>query len=153
TDATVGDPPSGDDVVLAQFPHTGLLAVGASYTRSEQFLLPPAFQGRYHLFVRTDSGGAIFENGQKSNNTAEAAQHLDAMPIPYADLVIPTVTAPTTPPAAGSGQPISISWTVANHGIGTTNTSSWNDTVFLASDPDGKTIVANLGTFTHTGVL
>src|SRR5262249_16275267 len=40
-----------------------------------------------------------------------------------------------------------------NHGIGTTNTSSWDDMVFLASDPDGKTIIANLGTFRHTGVL
>src|SRR5262249_25603177 len=119
TDSTQGN---GDEMLLALFPHTGFLQVDESYTRSETFLLPPAFQGRFHLFVRTDATGVVFENGSETNNVAEAAHTFDAMPIPYADL---TVTAVTAPSAGNSGQPLRISWSVQNQGIGATNTTSW----------------------------
>src|SRR5262249_46032253 len=69
TDTIVGN---GDDVVLASFTHSGALAVGDNYSRSETFLLPPAFRGRYHLFVQADADGAVYENGLRANNAAQA---------------------------------------------------------------------------------
>src|SRR5262249_21547612 len=65
-------------------------------------------------------------------------------------LVVSAVDAPTT---ANSGQSLQVSWTVTNQGIATTNTSAWNDTVFLASDPAGTNIVTSLGSFSQLGAL
>ena len=59
---------NGDDTVLARFEHDGALAAGASYSRSETFYLPAAFEGRFTLFVRTDADGAVFENGSEDDN-------------------------------------------------------------------------------------
>src|SRR5262249_21833313 len=50
-DAQVGN---GDDVLLARFPHDGALAPGAGYSQTQSVTLPPAFRGRYHLFVKAD---------------------------------------------------------------------------------------------------
>jgi hypothetical protein len=145
------DPSHG--TVLATFIHQGLLQAGENYVRSETFLLPPAFSGHYHLFVQTDATKAVFENGSEANNAAEAANAFDVTPIPYADLVVSSLTAPST---GSSSHNLDISWTVTNqapHAIGTTNTTSWTDSVYLASDPAGKNIVASLETIDHVGAL
>ena len=155
-DAILGN---GDELLLARFSHSGAVAAGDSYTRSETFLLPPAFQGRYTLFVRTDVDGPVFENGIEGNNAAAASGFFDVMTIPYADLVVDAVT-PETP--AYSGQDLAITWVVRNQGIGLTNTYNWGDLVFLATNPDGsdRTPVASFdhigflapgGTYTRTG--
>ena len=138
-----------DDVLIAQVPHAGGLDGGASYTREESVLLPRAFTGRFTLFVRADSGDAVFENGLEANNAAGSPQPFDVMPIPYADLVIESLV---VPPVASSGQPLSVTWTVRNQGIGTTNVAHWYDRVYLATNPDGtgRTL---LGTFDHIGFL
>ena len=49
--------------VLASFPHNGALNPTAFYTQSQTIMLPPAFEGRYHLFVRTDA--ALYCLGKK----------------------------------------------------------------------------------------
>jgi YD repeat-containing protein len=142
------DPTQG--TVLARFPHQGTLAVGAAYSQSQALILPPHFQGRYHLFVRTNADGTVFENGNTANDYAEAPNVFDVTPIPYADLVVSSVTAPA---AGASGRPIQVSWTVANQGIGVTNPGIWSDDVSLATDAAGTKIVADLGGFTHIGAL
>ena len=73
-------PGNGDDIVLQSFPHTGNLAAGQSYTQTQTFLLPPSFEGQYHLFVHTDSGGAVCENSRLANNYAEAPNLFGVMP-------------------------------------------------------------------------
>src|SRR5262245_3020219 len=50
-DTTFGN---GDDVEVARFARTAALAPGAAYTRSEDVVLPPAFTGRFYLFVKAD---------------------------------------------------------------------------------------------------
>jgi len=141
----------GDDVVLKSFEHQGTLAVGASYTREETFLLPPGFNGRYTLFVKTDAGGQVFENGFEANNAAAAPAFFDVMTIPYADLVVTSLV----PQAVGqSGQPFEIAWTIRNQGIGQTSTAAWFDHVYISDD----TIIGDaddqlLGSFNHFGFL
>ncbi|MEI9924487.1 MAG: hypothetical protein WDN50_13985 [Bradyrhizobium sp.] len=74
-------------------------------------------------------------------------------PAPYADLAVSNLI---VPPTGDSSQPFQVSWTVTNqspHAIGTTDKSEWSDTVALASDAQGKNIVATLGSFDHVGAL
>ncbi|MEO0836110.1 MAG: CARDB domain-containing protein [Cyanobacteria bacterium J06642_3] len=140
-----------DDIVLDEFTHTGGLASGASYPMSEDILLPPAFTGRYKLFVQTDAEEKVFENGFEDNNSDRKKDaFFDVMPIPYADLRIDQVR---TIGEANSGQPLTVNWTVRNDGIGITNTSRWNDRLYLASDPEGKDLVHYFGEFNRAGAL
>jgi subtilase family serine protease len=145
-DAILGN---GDELLLAQFAHSAAVAVGEAYNRSETFLLPPAFQGRYTLYVQADADGQVFENGIEENNYAAASGFFDVMTLPYADLVVDSVT-PETP--AYSGQDLAITWVVRNQGIGLTNRYDWQDSLYLATAPDGgdRTYVAS---FDHVGFL
>ncbi len=152
TDAVIASPSNNDAdpnaVTLADYMHTGGLAVGASYTQTQTVQMPAGFTGRYHLFVETDSGDAVFENGSKANNVGEAPNNFDVMPIPYADLVVSSIVVPQP---AGSGLPLNVTWTITNQGIGLTNTPSWSDDLALASDPAGKNIIQDYGLFNHLG--
>ena len=112
--------------------------------------MPPGFTGRYHLFVETDADDVVFENGLKANNVAEAPNHFDVMPIPYADLVVSSIDVPQP---AGSGLPVNVTWTVTNQGIGLTSVPSWDDDLALASDPAGKNIIEDYGLFNHLGPI
>src|SRR5262249_10244092 len=79
---------------------------------------------------------------------------VDVAPKPYADLVVSSVTAPTT---GGSGRPIQLSWTVLNdpaRATGVTDTSAWNDFVSLATDSTGTHIAVQLlGSVEHVRAL
>ncbi len=152
TDTIIASPSNNfadpNAVTLASYTHTGALAVGASYTQTQTVQMPPGFTGRYHLFVETDSGDVVFENGSKANNVGEAPNNFDVMPIPYADLVVSSIVDPT---GAGSGLPVNVTWMVKNQGIGLTSVPSWNDDLALASDPAGKNIIEDYGLFNHLG--
>ncbi len=137
-------------IVLGKYPHAGALAVNGSYTQTQVVRTPPGFTGRYYLFVEADSGNAVFENGSKANNVAEAPNHFDVMPVAYADLVVSSISVPQP---AGSSQPLNVTWTVTNQGIGLTSVPSWEDDLALASDPAGKTIVMDYGLFQHLGPI
>ena len=146
-DAVVGNK---DDVVLGRFEHSGELAAGTAYPREETFLTPAAMTGRFHLYVVVDVDDVVFENGLEENNRAESPLVFDIMPIPYADLVVEDVAAS---PTALSGGTLTFEWSVKNKGIGLTNRGEWRDAVYLATDPDGRNRVRDLGTFGHIGYL
>ena len=141
---------NGDDIVLGTLTHTGGLAVGASYTGSVTYNFGPGFSREGHVVVRTDSAGAVWENGGEANNQAAAADLMDVMPVPYADLQVGSVSTAGT---AMSGQAISVSWSVSNLGIGITNTGNWSDHVWLSTNPDGSGQTWNLGDASHLGQL
>ncbi|MEH2565659.1 CARDB domain-containing protein [Bradyrhizobium sp. AZCC 2289] len=138
---------NADDQVLAKLFHNGGLAVGASYSESQKVFLPIDASNRYHLFVVSDFENTVFENSSKSNNAAEPAHTLDVMPIPYADLVVSSVTADAN---ANSGGALHLSWTVTNQGIGITSLPSWTDSVALVSAA-GVTVATY--SFDHLGNL
>jgi len=75
---------------------------------------------------------------------------MDVMPIPYADLAI---TDFQVPPTGASGRTISVSWTIANQGIGATSVDQWNDSLQLTSDADGKNTVGFAQLVNHSGTL
>ena len=137
-------------VVLAEYPHTTPLAPGQSYTQTQTVQMPPGFTGQYHLFVVADAGNAVFENGMRAGNVGEAPNLFDVMPIPYADLVVSSIVDPQN---AGSGLPVTVTWTVTNQGIGLTSVPNWDDDLALASDPAGKDVVEDFGLFDHLGPI
>lgn len=136
--------------VIGEVQHSGALAQGQSYTGNFSALLPPGTSQHYKLFVISDAGSAVFENGARANNTLEADHAIDVMPKPYADLQVQSVTAQG---AATSGQPLTLSWSVVNNGIGITDTAQWTDHVWLSSNPDGTGSIVNLGSADHIGQL
>jgi hypothetical protein len=140
-------PGGNGDIVLGEFAHNGALAAGASYTASQLIYLPVGLSNRYHVFVVSDPENVVFENGSKANNTAQAPNTLDVMPLPYADLVVSSVT---TDPSAVSGGTLRVTWTVANQGIGVTNLATWSDIVTLVAA--NGTVVAGYS-FAHLGTL
>ncbi|MBS0640889.1 MAG: hypothetical protein JSS43_13510, partial [Proteobacteria bacterium] len=154
TDVVVASPDAvfgnGDDVVLGRFAHSGALATNGFYTQSQQITLPPGFLGRFHLFVESDVDGVVFQNGQRANDLAQAPDPFDITPVPYADLIVTSVT-PTS--AASSGQDLTLSWSVKNQGIGLTNVSQWQDLVYLSATPDFSSGVTYLGSFNHLGFI
>ncbi|RUZ17283.1 CARDB domain-containing protein, partial [Mesorhizobium sp. M7A.F.Ca.CA.001.09.1.1] len=138
---------NSDDMVLAEFRHDGAVAVGGSYDRSEQIMLPAALSERFTLFVRTDSKSEVFENGSEANNAATPGHPVDVVPIPYADL---TVTDLVADASAQSGGRLNVSWTVKNQGIGVTDRDQWTDTVTLI-DASGQAVAD--ARFDHLGIL
>ncbi|WP_295529412.1 CARDB domain-containing protein, partial [uncultured Pseudacidovorax sp.] len=140
---------TGAEIVLGRYDHDGALAVGTSYQRSETIFLPAGTSGRYRVEVRADSTAQVFENGAEANNTAAAPAPMDAMPKPYADL---QVTALDLPADARSGQLLQATWTVANQGIGRTDTEDWTDLLFLSTDAEGRNRIATAAV-DHLGVL
>ncbi|HET9129437.1 MAG TPA: CARDB domain-containing protein, partial [Terriglobia bacterium] len=138
-----------DDIVLGKFDHTGGLAEGTSYSRTETMFGPASGSGRYNVFVITDSGKVVFENGNETNNSASAPSQFDLMPFPYADLKMISVNAPAT---AQSGNLLTVTWVVRNDGIGRTDLTQWSDIVTLARNADGTNAVTSVA-FDHIGVL
>ena len=140
---------ASDNIVLGSYVHTGALDVGASYDNSQTVTLPPGFNGRYQLFVVTNTAGTVFENGSTANNVAQLATPFDVIPYAYAKDIVTSVTLAANP---ASGQIADVTWVVQNQGIGTTDTSEWVDTVYLSTTPDGANKVL-LGQYDHLGFL
>ena len=91
------------------------------------------------------------EYGRKANNLAAKPGFFDVMPNPYADLVVSNISLPSQ---AFGGQPLTVTWTVKNQGIGTTDIGDWNDFVYLASTADGNHPLTSPQTFfDHFGFL
>ena len=123
---------NNDDITLAEYVHTGALAKDEFYEGKESFLLPPAFTGRYNLFVQTDSGNTVFENGLEDNNSF----NISFTPPP--DLKVTDIVAPN---AITAGQKINLSWTVQNQGDGEA-VERWTDRIYLqeVGNADAKLI-------------
>ncbi|MCB1129381.1 MAG: hypothetical protein KDM81_22965, partial [Verrucomicrobiae bacterium] len=72
-DAVLGD---GNDVVVAEVLHAGVLTVGSHYDANASVALPRVAPGRYHVFIVADAGDAVCEYLDEGANSAAAAQVL-----------------------------------------------------------------------------
>ena len=138
----------GTDTFLGRFTHTGTLAADASYREERTVRLPRAVSGDYHLIVLTDSGGDVFEFQWEDNNT----NNTSPMQVQIANLQI---TQATSPESGAAGNFVLLEWTVKNVGEGTTDASSWRDTIYLSQDETLDTTSDNtlLATFDHSNRL
>ena len=120
-----------DDIEIGRLTHVGGLSPGATYSARDSFLLPPEFTGRFRLGLITDATDRVHE-GEDLGDNQFLGPSVEIMPIPYADLVVDSITAPDS---IGTGEPLLLQWEVVNRGIGLTNHNSWFDRVWLTSDP------------------
>jgi hypothetical protein len=132
---------------LATFAHTGALAAGASYTRTEQVQMPPALTGARTLRVCTDAYNVAFEPQAENNNCASFVVNFAAT---EPDLAVTNVTAPD---AGQSGTVITVQWTVDNVGERGTTQSAWLDKIYLSDDTTFSTDDLLLGVAPHTGAV
>ncbi|NDJ23933.1 type I secretion C-terminal target domain-containing protein [Nostoc sp. B(2019)] len=103
------------------------LAAGASYTASEDIILPGIALGsnsNYYLLVVTDRGNYQSETNETNNVLAKQISLFAP------DLVVTNAIAPTS---AVLNQTFSVSWTVKNQGSFTAS-ANWYDYIYLSTD-------------------
>ncbi|MCL4179872.1 MAG: tandem-95 repeat protein, partial [Verrucomicrobia bacterium] len=145
---------NGDDRVVGEFTHTGLMPAGSFYTVTHIVQLPAATEGRFQLFVRADAGDAVYEHTDEAPNVGRPDHPVDVVRRVYADLVVNAVNVPAGA-VAQNGKAITLEWTVTNdpaNGIGPTDTAQWDDRVYMSADPTGAGW-RMIGSFSHAGPL
>jgi RHS repeat-associated protein len=145
TDGVLGD---ADDLTLASFTRTGLLAPNGTYSRTESVILPFTLEGNYQLFVVTDSANSVYEGSNEGNNASSAFPLTITRDTP--DLQVTSITLPNT---VTPGQALSLNWTVANLGVGRTNSNYWYDQVYLSLDANVSSNDISLGSVYRAGAL
>src|SRR5262249_18805808 len=138
------------DVLLGTFPHHGTLNVGQSYTEKVQLTVPaelptgvPLPSGQYEITPWADSSQNVVKQTRDVNLNPDAPTDIDgdnfkARPINVlagAGLPDLAVTAVHADAHVAAGNPINVSWTVQNVGLGPTTLPQWYDVVYLSSAP------------------
>jgi len=127
-------------VLLGTFAHQGLLEAGQSYSTTEPVPIPISLSGTYYLFVTTNPATidqttnqptyAVYESNYANDSSTPVTVTVNQS---LADLVVTQVAAPS---ALETGQSVTITWTTANVGTGTTNANSWYDDVWMSTTAD-----------------
>jgi hypothetical protein len=149
---------TGSAVLLDTFTHYGLLAGGASYNQAQLVTVPISLLGNYHLFVVTNTDGAVYESNT-SNDTSAAVPITITQQVTggggtqtgdLSDLVVTAVNG-----NVNNNGSVSVQWTVKNIGTGPTNATYWDDDVWVSTNQalgTGGTDIY-LGTVQHTNPL
>lgn len=143
-------PGNGDDVVLLDRPHDGLLAHGASYTVNGQSVALPLTltPGNYRLFLLTDSTNDVYEAAAENNNISVAV--LISINRETGDLRVTRVTVPAT---VQGGQAYTIAWSVENAGAAGTFATYWSDAVYFSTDATFDAADTLIGMRQHSNEL
>jgi subtilase family serine protease len=137
------------DALLGSKRHDGVLPAVGSYTDSLQVQIPLGYSGSYFVLVRTDKNNEVYEHEQESNNVGRTYERITvSLPAP-ADLVVPTVIVPLS---GTGGEPIEITWSVANIGANPAP-DRWYDAVYISADSTWDLSDLLLGEVEHTGGL
>ncbi len=150
---TGGDQTLNNQPVILGFDNPSYLAAGESYQQTVEVPLPISAQGTWYVYVVPDGTGAHhpFSMPEASRTDKLAISTGFSVTLsPPPDLTVTSVKAPAQD---FSGQPMNLSWAVANNGTGQTATDSWTDAVYLSSQATLDASATLLGTFTHQGVL
>ncbi len=119
-------------VLAAQVTYPGSLAIGQQSPALSQPITLPSVAGKYFLMVVTNANGGVNEGPNAINNTTIGAVPVTVTQVPLADLVVTSITPPTSVVA---GATVPITYTVTNSGNAPTNAAQWLDGVFLSQSP------------------
>ena len=135
-------PPTGS---LAPQPATGDDSTN-SYSFSNQTLTIPSYAptGNEYLLFYTDPYQELQESNEDNN---VAAVPIDVTP-PNIDLVVTGETGLTPNQSVTLGTPLSVTYTVANHGSSPTTAGYWYDSVYLSSTAPDATVPFSPGNAT-----
>ncbi|HEX8342999.1 MAG TPA: CARDB domain-containing protein, partial [Tepidisphaeraceae bacterium] len=141
---------NGDDVGLEFVAHSGLLAPGASYTRTQSLGIPQYVgDGTYNVFLAADASDAVVETDNANNVNAVSPGTITISRF-TADLQVTAVTAPAS---AASGQSVPVSFVVSNLGSAITGATSWVDQIWLSQDSTIGTGDVQLAAVQRTNAL
>lgn len=116
---------------LATTRYAGRLDAGQSAERQLTVTVPNGLSGRYYLFVLTDAGEEIFENGERANNINSTSLFLNLPPWP--DLRPIEMTG--VPASIIAGNYVNLAYTVRNEGRGAVAGKAWTDRLFISPSP------------------
>jgi len=118
------------DIRLATRSRGASLDEGASYNQQFTGTIPLGAIGDFFVIVQADTNGQVFETVE-SNNTLASATPLSVAPPRLPNLSVVTVSRGATGTA---GQPLEVSWTVANDSEFALTGAQWRDSVYLSLD-------------------
>ncbi|MEM9827396.1 MAG: CARDB domain-containing protein, partial [Planctomycetota bacterium] len=142
------------DIYLGGRRHEDGLAPGESITQSQTVRLPRDLTGPFYVFVIVDPDrirrtGDVFEGANERNNDRGSDVPMVIELPPPVDL---EVTAIQAPPAATTGDPAEILWTVTNTSTETV-TGTWSDAIYFSPDAQWDLTDAPAGNVEFTGTL
>lgn len=125
----------GSAVAVNNFSHSGALASGAGYSRTENIGIPISAEGTYYVFVWTDAANSVNECGAEDNNIGRGALVLDVQPPLPGPTGIPDLlpSGLTAPESAYATDVVTVTWTGSNQGTREAPASGWIDGVYLLS--------------------
>jgi len=128
--STDTQPDPSRDLRMATVVRSGALRSNENYTRQSNLTLANGFFGDYYLIVVSDAGG-VANDADRNNNVIVSAKriHIDLAPSP--DL---TITSLRLPNQVNAGQPLLLTYTVANRGNGGLSNRNWYDAVYLSQN-------------------
>ena len=116
-------------ILLASVANPSYLAAGGSYQNIATVTLPKDASGAYYIIVKTNAGGQVNEGANANADVlASSSFTVEASPTPL--LTPQTILGPRQ---AFSGQPLTLSWTVANTGAAATGNAGWTDEVLVST--------------------
>ncbi|MCK4660479.1 MAG: Ig-like domain-containing protein, partial [Phycisphaerae bacterium] len=130
------------DVQLGFSDIDGPLADGASYVAGGDYVLP-AEAGTYWFIVITNSDGDVEEGTDLVNNTYVSPSAITLVYMPRPDLQVTSVEPPAT---EVSGEPVEVTWTVANTSTDTVATGPWYERLYISPNAQigNDSLVANI---------
>jgi len=137
----------GVDTYVGNRNSEGGLAVGEFCTATQSFDVPLGFSGLFYVIVVTDPGNHILERGGENNNAGVDPYAMLVTLAPPADLVVGTITLPAN---AVPGQPVAITYTVANQGQNAAR-GHWYDSLYVSTDNQWDIGDALVGRVHHQG--
>jgi len=118
--------------ILGTFVHSGILAEGESYNKTQTLTIPPNIFGTFYIHVLTDVFNQVYEHALEGNN-AKVSAPLNVFLTPPADLV-PTQL--NIPAFASNGEIFPITYTVFNDGANAAKVEGgWVDSVYISPSP------------------
>jgi len=123
---------SGDDIQLDSVKNLSGLLEGQSYRQTDRPSVVPYWvkPGVYHLFVRTDTNGNVFEFGREANNVSMATRTVTVLGT-SADLWAEWL--PDNPTVGIAGESVTLKFRVTNDGPDIA-LGSWLDRIILSKD-------------------
>lgn len=129
-------PNPSTDLYLNQYIPGLRLYPGNSYSMQEQVFIPNGISGEYYLYVVID----FLNTNRDPNmlNNIRMHRQVNGTPIPLQITLTPppdlTITSFNCPATGTTGQPLNISYTIKNQGIGQTPAALWYDYIYLSTD-------------------
>ncbi len=120
-------------ISLASKVRSKQVPVGQSYLDSVSIIVPSRLvTGNYYLHFVTDAKNQLFENTGENNNLVSSGPYtIQVNNSTFSNINLRNVIAPNS---VSPGESSTLTWTVLNTGNGPTNSSIWEDRLYLSTD-------------------